>query len=1107
MGKTLAMILVAIMEVQEEVDLVKLVEVVDLVKLVREVDLVKLVREVDLVKLVREVDLVKLVGEVVGEVDLVKLLYKIDVLTEQDHWYLFRRYSEFYALHAKLLKKYGSYGVAQELLPPKKVSGNLSKQHIDNRRQALERYLQKLIVSDTHVSQCTELLEFLDLPSHDIIKMTNDLSHYFFEHGDQLLDQATPVKLSVNEMYSITRRLKLPRDAQGADVGDVASDPAHLYSFVHQLKRLMVVLPPPLPLSPAPPSTWPPFRSVEHLIVDSVPITQLGGVIMVQQNIRTLCLSNTLRSIQEVLVTPWRRRGWVFPLVPGHQRRVVEAAGHSEAFQHKVEVGWKVMVHPWGSLQSLNLSHNSITYLDESLAPAAIPSRGVVVLCLDHNAIQVMDLKCLCLPSLETISIAHNAVERIVNDCLMLERVKQLDVSYNRLKSLEGMEAFVSVSTLNVSFNLLSLKADISRLAELNDLKSLVLAGNPITTSSSLRIILLGKMMNSRKLAGMPPIALDEQYPTSKEEKKITSLKETYGSDPELWPQMKSFGLPGSDLYPSSPPLPSITPTSSHLDLVWGVCSSNDQGRLIPMAHKINPPPQSTRLTSPHASLSSPSILMLLGDTSCDPSPDPKEPVPDRQLSVAESVDAQRDGEEETYAVGSVHTLKTVHRPAITPANIQSALEALAQIAAGRDAPNCSTPREDSGVGPFCPETIANALNAWIASQGASLGGTPLMSPPPSTPLEGSGGPERMQSGGGGSISASDLMAALMALIQPPEGADDSSGGSSLACSAPHSTPQEGPPLGEWLRLGIHPEEVLQALTALTAQWSGEETGDESGSLAPITEEGCGDGEGTRECPGPADANRDCIGVVITGVGVWLVVEGNTLAVVTGNSYASGAAVIIAAGVITTLICVVGIIAAIGRFRGLLAIFGIVLVVVIMLEVAAAVLGFVFRQQLNAGVQGRINSTIAVYGRTNAAVETDAIDTIQTTFECCGSVSYMDWYNHSSLCYGNINTTLLKSFCSVPDSCRCSNSSASGSCVAVLSTTVCPTCSSAAPPAITSIWKTGCAAALSNSVQVNNIGYIAGGFGVAFGIFEVTAVFVVIGLIVCITKGKNAEVV
>lgn len=247
-----------------------------------------------------------------------------------------------------------------------------------------------------------------------------------------------------------------------------------------------------------------------------------------------------------------------------------------------------------------------------------------------------------------------------------------------------------------------------------------------------------------------------------------------------------------------------------------------------------------------------------------------------------------------------------------------------------------------------------------------------------------------------------------------------------------------------------------------------------------------------------------CIGLVITGVGVWLVVEGNTLSAVTGNSYASGAAVIIAAGVVTTLICVVGIIAAIGRLRGLLAIFAIILLVVIMLEVAAAVLGFVFRRQLAAGVQQRINSTIAVYGKTNAVGETDTVDSIQTTFECCGGVSYLDWYNHSSLCYGNSNTTLLKSFCSVPDSCKCSLSAVLGSCVYVLSTTVCPTCNGATPTTNTSIWRAGCTAALTSSVQVNNIGYIVGGFGVAFGIFEVMAIFVVVGLIICITKGRNA---
>ena len=39
-----------------------------------------------------------------------------------------------------------------------------------------------------------------------------------------------------------------------------------------------------------------------------------------------------LRGGEEAGRSPWS---------PGHQRRVVEAAGHSEAFQHKVEAGWK----------------------------------------------------------------------------------------------------------------------------------------------------------------------------------------------------------------------------------------------------------------------------------------------------------------------------------------------------------------------------------------------------------------------------------------------------------------------------------------------------------------------------------------------------------------------------------------------------------------------------------------------------------------------------------------------------------------------------------------------------------------------------------------------
>ena len=58
------------------------------------------------------------------------------------------------------------YGVNRELLPPKKISGNLSKQLIDKRRQLLERYLQRLIHNVVEIARSPELQVFLDVPTH-----------------------------------------------------------------------------------------------------------------------------------------------------------------------------------------------------------------------------------------------------------------------------------------------------------------------------------------------------------------------------------------------------------------------------------------------------------------------------------------------------------------------------------------------------------------------------------------------------------------------------------------------------------------------------------------------------------------------------------------------------------------------------------------------------------------------------------------------------------------------------------------------------------------------------------------------------------------------------
>lgn len=93
---------------------------------------------------------------------------------------LSRRYSQFHSLHQKLVKH---YGVPRDLLPPKRLSGNLSQQLMDQRKQLLERYLQKLINSNLDVSQSAELMDFLSVPDHDIIDVTTELTRQLYFHG------------------------------------------------------------------------------------------------------------------------------------------------------------------------------------------------------------------------------------------------------------------------------------------------------------------------------------------------------------------------------------------------------------------------------------------------------------------------------------------------------------------------------------------------------------------------------------------------------------------------------------------------------------------------------------------------------------------------------------------------------------------------------------------------------------------------------------------------------------------------------------------------------------------------------------------------------------
>ena len=47
----------------------------------------------------------------------------------------------------------------------------------------------------------------------DVVRVTNILARQLYAAGDSLLERATPVALTTNDLYCITKRLKLPLDS------------------------------------------------------------------------------------------------------------------------------------------------------------------------------------------------------------------------------------------------------------------------------------------------------------------------------------------------------------------------------------------------------------------------------------------------------------------------------------------------------------------------------------------------------------------------------------------------------------------------------------------------------------------------------------------------------------------------------------------------------------------------------------------------------------------------------------------------------------------------------------------------------------------------------
>lgn len=107
------------------------------------------------------------------------------------------------------------------------------------------------------------------------------------------------------------------------------------------------------------------------------------------------------------------------------------------------------------------------------------------------------------------------------------------------------------------------------------------------------------------------------------------------------------------------------------------------------------------------------------------------------------------------------------------------------------------------------------------------------------------------------------------------------------------------------------------------------------------------------------------------------------------SHFFSPAHLLVAIGFIMMFVSIFGCVGAVKESTAMINIYGVLLAIVFILEVAAAISAFALRGQAEEMVRRTINESMASYnGNPNVA---QSVDFMQQVLECCGVESYKDW--------------------------------------------------------------------------------------------------------------------
>ncbi|KAF6313202.1 nischarin [Rhinolophus ferrumequinum] len=423
-------------------------------------------------------------------------VYIIQVTDGNHEWTVKHRYSDFHDLHEKLVAQ---KKIDKNLLPPKKIIGKNSRSLVEKREKDLEVYLQTLLATFPGVAPRV-LAHFLHFQFYEINGITAALAEELFEKGEQLLGAGEVFVIRPLQLYAVTQQLQQGKPTCAS--GDAKTDLGHILDFTCRLKYLKVsgtegpfgtsniqeqLLPFDLSI----------FKSLHQVEISHCDAKHIQGLVASKPTLATMSIRFAATSMKEVLIP--------------EASEFDEWEPEGTALEGPVTA----VIPTWQALTTLDLSHNSISEIDESVK--LIPK--IEFLDLSHNGVLVVD-NLQHLYNLVHLDLSYNKLSSLKGVHTKLGNIKTLNLAGNLLESLSGLHKLYSLVNLDLSNNKIEQMAEVGSIGSLPCLEHVLLLNNPLSIIPDYRTKVLAQFGERAS-----EVCLDNTVTTEKELDTVEVLK------------------------------------------------------------------------------------------------------------------------------------------------------------------------------------------------------------------------------------------------------------------------------------------------------------------------------------------------------------------------------------------------------------------------------------------------------------------------------------------------------------------------------------------------------------------------------------------------------